>query len=169
MATQKKSSTTKKTTKKASTKKKEENPIDDVISADIVEPVDKVIGDDENLGAADTDNVETPKESASMDSVEKAIESVDTTIDSSEIEDEINEGLENALKPLNEVNSMIKNLEDNQKKVEQKIKDDPQSAQKVIDDEIKRVKKLKAEAEKELKKNNTIRFSGWWNGMGYEF
>lgn len=169
MATQKKSSTTKKTTKKASTKKKEENPIEDVISADIVEPVNEVIGDDENLGAVDTDNVETPKESASMDSVEKAIESVDTTIDSSEIEDEINEGIENALKPLNEVNSMIKDLEDNQKKVEQQIKDDPQSAQKVIDDEIKRVKKLKAEAEKELKKNNTIRFSGWWNGMGYEF
>jgi len=169
MATQKKSGTSAKTTKKASTKKKEEKPIDDVVSADIVEPVNDVIGDDENLGAVDTDNVEAPKENTSMDSVEKAIESVDTTIDSSEIEDEINEGMENALKPLNEVNSMIKDLEDNQKKVEQQIKDNPQSAQKVIDDEIKRVKKLKAEAEKELKKNNAIRFSGWWNGMGYEF
>ena len=101
--------------------------------------------------------------------LKKAIESVNTTIDESELEKEIEEDLENAMKPIEEVSSMINDLDESQKKVAEEISNNPQNAEKTINEEIEKLKKLKAEAEKTLKKNNnTIRFSGWWNGMGYD-
>jgi len=89
----------------------------------------------------------------------------------SNIETEIEEKVKKTVEEIKETTSKLEDFEESKKDFNEKIKKEPENAQKIIEEEIKRTKQLKSDAEKIInspKKRKTFGITSWWNGMGYD-
>ena len=124
----------------------------------------------ENVGEATEVNV-------NVDALSKSIESVDTTLPSNETAiKEIEEKIQEELKPLQDIQSKVSEMLDGQESFNNAIAQNPENAEAIINNELKKAEVLKSEVEKIIKatdaksKKKTIsNMTNWWNGMGYDF
>lgn len=124
----------------------------------------------ENVGEATEVNV-------NVEALSKSIESVDTTLPSNETAiKEIEEKIQEELKPLQGIQSKVSEMLDGQESFNNAIAQNPENAEAIINNELKKAEVLKSEVEKIIKatdaksKKKTIsNMTNWWNGMGYDF
>lgn len=124
----------------------------------------------ENVGEATEVNV-------NVEALSKSIESVDTTLPSNETAiKEIEEKIQEELKPLQDIQSKVSEMLDGQESFNNAIAQNPENAEAIINNELKKAEVLKSEVEKIIKatdaksKKKTIsNMTNWWNGMGYDF
>lgn len=124
----------------------------------------------ENVGEATEVNV-------NVEALSKSIESVDTTLPSNEAAiKEIEEKIQEELKPLQDIQSKVSEMLDGQESFNNAIAQNPENAEAIINNELKKAEVLKSEVEKIIKatdaksKKKTIsNMTNWWNGMGYDF
>ena len=124
----------------------------------------------ENVGEATEVNV-------NVEALSKSIESVDTTLPSNETAiKEIEEKIQEELKPLQDIQSKVSEMLDGQESFNNAIAQNPANAEAIINNELKKAEVLKSEVEKIIKatdaksKKKTIsNMTNWWNGMGYDF
>ena len=123
----------------------------------------------ENVGEATEVNV-------NVEALSKSIESVDTTLPSNETAiKEIEEKIQEELKPLQDIQSKVSEMLDGQESFNNAIAQNPENAEAIINNELKKAEVLKSEVEKIIKttdtksKKKTIsNMTNWWNGMGYD-
>ena len=124
----------------------------------------------ENVGEATEVNV-------NVEALSDSIESVDTTLPSNETAiKEIEEKIQEELKPLQDIQSKVSEMLDGQESFNNAIAQNPENAEAIINNELKKAEVLKSEVEKIIKatdaksKKKTIsNMTNWWNGMGYDF
>lgn len=158
-----KNNSAKKTTgpKKATVKKKSES----------------VVAEDSVLGT----NVPVNDGSIKVDAAaaEEALNAIDTTIKIDDISKEkITKDMEEAIKPLTDIAKKIQEVNEAQTEFNKTLSENPNKAEELIQNEIKRVEAIKEKVEKIIKpadstaeEHRNIRSStmtSWWNGMGYD-
>ena len=124
----------------------------------------------ENVGEATEVNV-------NVEALSKSIESVDTTLPSNETAiKEIEEKIQEELKPLQDIQSKVSEMLDGQESFNNAIAQNPENAEAIINNELKKAEVLKSEVEKIIKatdakskKKTIFNMTNWWNGMGYDF
>ena len=112
-----------------------------------------------------------------VDALSKSIESVDTTLPSNEEAiKEIEEKIQEELKPLQDLQSKVSEMLDGQEAFNNAIVQNPENAEAIINNELKKAEVLKSEVEKIIKttdakskKKIISNMTNWWNGMGYDF
>ena len=121
--------------------------------------------------------IEATEVKVDVDALSKSIESVDTTLPSNEEAiKEIEEKIQEELKPLQDLQSKVSEMLDGQEAFNDAIVQNPENAEAIINNELKKAEVLKSEVEKIIKttdtksKKKTIsNMTNWWNGMGYDF
>ena len=121
--------------------------------------------------------IEATEVKVDVDALSKSIESVDTTLPSNEEAiKEIEEKIQEELKPLQDLQSKVSEMLDGQEAFNNAIAQNPENAEAIINNELKKAEVLKSEVEKIIKatdtksKKKTIsNMTNWWNGMGYDF
>lgn len=121
--------------------------------------------------------IEATEVNVDVDALSKSIESVDTTLPSNEEAiKEIEEKIQEELKPLQDLQSKVSEMLDGQEAFNDAIAQNPENAETIINNELKKAEVLKSEVEKIIKttdtksKKKTIsNMTNWWNGMGYDF
>ena len=121
--------------------------------------------------------IEATEVKVDVDALSKSIESVDTTLPSNEEAiKEIEEKIQEELKPLQGLQSIVSEMLDGQEAFNNAIAQNPENAEAIINNELKKAEVLKSEVEKIIKatdtksKKKTIsNMTNWWNGMGYDF
>ena len=121
--------------------------------------------------------IEATEVNVDVDALSKSIESVDTTLPSNEEAiKEIEEKIQEELKPLQDLQSKVSEMLDGQEAFNDAIAQNPENAESIINNELKKAEVLKSEVEKIIKatdaksKKKTIsNMTNWWNGMGYDF
>lgn len=121
--------------------------------------------------------IEATEVKVDVDALSKSIESVDTTLPSNEEAiKEIEEKIQEELKPLQDLQSKVSEMLDGQEAFNDAIAQNPENAEAIINNELKKAEVLKSEVEKIIKttdtksKKKTIsNMTNWWNGMGYDF
>ena len=121
--------------------------------------------------------IEATEVNVDVDALSKSIESVDTTLPSNEEAiKKIEEKIQEELKPLQDLQSKVSEMLDGQEAFNDAIAQNPENAEAIINNELKKAEVLKSEVEKIIKatdaksKKKTIsNMTNWWNGMGYDF
>lgn len=121
--------------------------------------------------------IETTEVTVDVEALSESIESVDTTLPSNEEAiKEIEEKIQEELKPLQELKDKVSEMLDGQEAFNNAIAQNPENAEAIINNELKKAEVLKGEVEKIIKatdtksKKKTIsNMTNWWNGMGYDF
>lgn len=121
--------------------------------------------------------IETTEVTVDVEALSESIESVDTTLPSNEEAiKEIEEKIQKELKPLQELKDKVSEMLDGQEAFNNAIAQNPENAEAIINNELKKAEVLKGEVEKIIKatdtksKKKTIsNMTNWWNGMGYDF
>ena len=121
--------------------------------------------------------IEATEVNVDVDALSKSIESVDTTLPSNEEAiKEIEEKIQEELKPLQDLQSKVSEMLDGQEAFNDAIVQNPENAETIINNELKKAEVLKSEVEKIIKttdakskKKIISNMTNWWNGMGYDF
>lgn len=121
--------------------------------------------------------IEATEVKVDVDALSKSIESVDTTLPSNEEAiKEIEEKIQEELKPLQDLQSKVSEMLDGQETFNDAIAQNPENAESIINNELKKAEVLKSEVEKIIKttdakskKKIISNMTNWWNGMGYDF
>ena len=121
--------------------------------------------------------IEATEVKVDVDALSKSIESVDTTLPSNEEAiKEIEEKIQEELKPLQDLQSKVSEMLDGQEAFNNAIAQNPENAEAIINNELKKAEVLKSEVEKIIKATDTkskkkiiSNMTNWWNGMGYDF
>ena len=121
--------------------------------------------------------IEATEVKVAVDALSKSIESVDTTLPSNEEAiKEIEEKIQEELKPLQDLQSKVSEMLDGQEAFNDAIAQNPENAEAIINNELKKAEVLKSEVEKIIKTTDTkskkkiiSNMTNWWNGMGYDF
>ena len=121
--------------------------------------------------------IEATEVKVDVDALSKSIESVDTTLPSNEVAiKEIEEKIQEELKPLQDLQSKVSEMLDGQEAFNNAIAQNPENAEAIINNELKKAEVLKSEVEKIIKTTDTkskkkiiSNMTNWWNGMGYDF
>lgn len=121
--------------------------------------------------------IEATEVKVDVDALSKSIESVDTTLPSNEEAiKEIEEKIQEELKPLQDLQSKVSEMLDGQETFNNAIAQNPENAEAIINNELKKAEVLKSEVEKIIKatdakskKKIISNMTNWWNGMGYDF
>lgn len=121
--------------------------------------------------------IEATEVNVDVDALSKSIESVDTTLPSNEEAiKEIEEKIQEELKPLQDLQSKVSEMLDGQEAFNDAIAQNPENAETIINNELKKAEVLKSEVEKIIKttdakskKKIISNMTNWWNGMGYDF
>lgn len=121
--------------------------------------------------------IEATEVNVDVDALSKSIESVDTTLPSNEEAiKEIEEKIQEELKPLQDLQSKVSEMLDGQEAFNDAIAQNPENAEAIINNELKKAEVLKSEVEKIIKttdakskKKIISNMTNWWNGMGYDF
>lgn len=121
--------------------------------------------------------IETTEVTIDVEALSESIESVDTTLPSNEETiKEIEEKIQEELKPLQDLQGKVSEMLDGQEAFNNAIAQNPENAEAIINNELKKAEVLKEEVEKIIKatdaksKKKTIsNMTNWWNGMGYDF
>ena len=121
--------------------------------------------------------IEATEVNVDVDALSKSIESVDTTLPSNEDTiKEIEEKIQEELKPLQNLQSKVSEMLDGQEAFNNAIAQNPENAEAIINNELKKAEVLKSEVEKIIKATDTksekktiSNMTNWWNGMGYDF
>ena len=121
--------------------------------------------------------IEATEVKVDVDALSKSIESVDTTLPSNEEAiKEIEEKIQEELKPLQDLQSKVSEMLDGQEAFNNAIVQNPENAEAIINNELKKAEVLKSEVEKIIKTTDTkskkkiiSNMTNWWNGMGYDF
>lgn len=121
--------------------------------------------------------IETTEVTIDVEALSESIESVDTALPSNEEAiKEIEEKIQEELKPLQELKDKVSEMLDGQEAFNNAIAQNPENAEAIINNELKKAEVLKGEVEKIIKatdtksKKKTIsNMTNWWNGMGYDF
>ena len=121
--------------------------------------------------------IEATEVKVDVDALSKSIESVDTTLPSNEEAiKEIEEKIQEELKPLQDLQSKVSEMLDGQEAFNDAIAQNPENAEAIINNELKKAEVLKSEVEKIIKatdakpkKKIISNMTNWWNGMGYDF
>lgn len=160
----------KETTKKTTAKKEvvEAKPTEIVAPEIIGTDIDftELNGEDgaQGMSAEEFDN--------NKETLEAAINAVDTDIELVIPDDEVDKRLEE-LKPLEDISSKWKEIEEAENKLNEVLSsNDPQKAENILTEEVKKAESLKKDIEKIITKprtTNTRNVTSWWNGMGYDF
>ena len=120
--------------------------------------------------------IEATEVNVDVDALSKSIESVDTTLPSNEEAiKEIEEKIQEELKPLQDLQSKVSEMLDGQEAFNDAIAQNPENAEAIINNELKKAEVLKSEVEKIIKttdakpkKKIISKMTKWWNGMGYD-
>ena len=150
--------------------KKEEAPITNVetVETDAIVDIEPVV--DIKEGAPEVSGESEPT------TLEEAIDAVPVEIEHEETIEKIAGEIVEQVTPLVEINEAKESLADSEplKATEALIDENPDEAEKIIKDEIKKAEELKATVEKKInetpkptKKHPNV--TNWWNGMGYDF
>ena len=150
--------------------KKEEAPITNVetVETDAIVDIEPVV--DIKEGAPEVSGESEPT------TIEEAIDAVPVEIEHEETIEKIAGEIVEQVAPLVEINEAKESLADSEplKATEALIDENPDEAEKIIKDEIKKAEELKATVEKKInetpkpaKKHPNV--TNWWNGMGYDF
>ena len=121
--------------------------------------------------------IETTDVTVDVEALSESIESVDTTLPSNEETiKEIEEKIQEELKPLQDLQGKVSEMLDGKEAFNNAIAQDPENAEAIINNELKKAEVLKGEVEKiikttdaKLKKKTISNMTNWWNGMGYDF
>ena len=162
-------------TKKTTTKKVEPKEVKEIKkigpvevevppTEEYVEPLCEAYSSAENMPKLEEFEAEQPM------TVEEAIEAVDLEIPDTE-EENIEEKIEEAMAPIEEVVNEVKEIEERRPKVEQEVLNKPEKAEEILKEELKKAEAIKAKVDKIIntKKPNNQNITSWWNGMGYDF
>ena len=100
--------------------------------------------------------------------IAEAIENIDTKIDLEPIEKEIEEKMEKAMEPINEITEKLNDLNESQQILASKIQKEPENAKELIESEIEKAKELQKKTIEKINSTNRRRdITSWWNGIGY--
>ena len=121
--------------------------------------------------------IETTEVTVDVEALSESIKNVDTTLPSNEETiKEIEEKIQEELKPLQDLQGKVSEMLDGQEAFNNAIAQDPENAEAIINNELKKAEVLKGEVEKiikatdaKLKKKTISNMTNWWNGMGYDF
>lgn len=121
--------------------------------------------------------IEATEVTVDVEALSESIESVDTTLPSNEETiKEIEEKIQEELKPLHDLQDKVSEMLDGQESFNNAIAQNPENAEDIINNELKKAEALKGEVEKIIKttdtkskKNIISNMTNWWNGMGYDF
>lgn len=131
----------------------------------------------EKTPIVEENGIEATEVKVDVDALSKSIESVDTTLPSNEEAiKEIEEKIQEELKPLQDLQSKVSEMLDGQEAFNTAIAQNPENAEAIINNELKKAEVLKSEVEKIIKttdakskKKIISNMTNWWNGMGYDF
>ena len=131
----------------------------------------------EETPKVEENGIEATEVKVDVDALSKSIESVDTTLPSNEDTiKEIEEKIQEELKPLQDLQSKVSEMLDGQEAFNNAIAQNPENAEAIINNELKKAEVLKSEVEKIIKTTDTkskkkiiSNMTNWWNGMGYDF
>ena len=134
MAKQTKKEKTKTSTKKKNTSKK--NTVEEIKE----ETIEKIVEEQENTeDVQDISSIET-----NVDEMMESINSVDTELNIEKIENSIQEKSTETINEIKKATSKIEEFEASKNDFSDKIQKNPEDSQKIIEEEIKRTKQLKA-------------------------
>ena len=107
--------------------------------------------------------IEATEVNVDVDALSKSIESVDTTLPSNE-------------EAIKEIEEKVSEMLEGQEAFNDAIAQNPENAEAIINNELKKAEVLKSEVEKIIKttdakpkKKIISNMTNWWNGMGYDF
>ena len=101
--------------------------------------------------------IEATEVNVDVDALSKSIESVDTTLPSNEEAiKEIEEKIQEELKPLQDLQSKVSEMLDGQEAFNDAIAQNPENAEAIINNELKKAEVLKSEVEKIIKTSAVI-------------
>ena len=149
--------------KKTTTKSKKEEIVS---TLNVENTIEQEIVEKENTTEVQDVSELTPN----IDDIEKSLNEVNTEIKIESVENELEKTAEKTIEDLKETTSKIEEFEASKADFNKKIQEQPEKAQEIIKEEIKRVEKMKSETEKIInstKKKPIIGVTSWWNGMGY--
>ena len=121
--------------------------------------------------------IEATEVTVDVEALSESIESVDIGVPcNEETIKEIEEKIQEELKPLQDLQGKVSEMLDGQEAFNNAIAQNPENAEAIINNELKKAEVLKEEVEKIIKatdaksKKKTIsNMTNWWNGMGYDF
>ena len=128
----------------------------------------------EEAPVVDTNVVETDNITINVDAVVEALNNVDTTIErDTEALETISEKIIEEIKPIQELKEKVNNMVNGQDEFNKQITENPDNAETIINNEIKKAKEVKKELEKIMAQTNAkvtrrSNVTNWWNGMGYD-
>ena len=129
----------------------------------------------ENTPVDETNVVDASEVKIDMEALAESIKNVDTTIPSNEESlKEIENKIIAELKPIQDLKEKVSEMVGNQEEFNKTISENPENAEAIINNEIKKAEALKTAVEKlitntKVKTNKISNMTNWWNGMGYDF
>lgn len=129
----------------------------------------------ENTPVDETNVVDASEVKIDMEALAESIKNVDTTIPSNEESlKEIENKIIAELKPIQDLKEKVSEMVGNQEEFNKTISENPENAEAIISNEIKKAEALKTAVEKlitntKVKTNKISNMTNWWNGMGYDF
>lgn len=129
--------------------------------------IEKEIIEKENTNDAQDVSTIVPN----LEEISKSIDNVDLDLGTESVEKEINDKVEETVQILKETADKISNFEKSKEEFGKQLESNPEKAEELIKNEIKKTEALKASAEKKINSNKQVKhinITSWWNGMGYD-